>query len=150
MKKLIFCLAFLFIATNAFSQVMHNQQSATVAWDAVTLPTGQTGTMKYQVYTKNDLVSTTGTKTGGEITATQLLISPFTAYVNYYIGVESIFYPTATPTVPQKSATLAWSTNAADCLNGVTFGFLYHPAVNKPGGIRLISMLKAFIDGLSS
>jgi hypothetical protein len=155
MKKLIFYYVFAIIflfCINSFAQVMHDQKSATIAWDAPaqsTSPDAVVGIMKFQVYTKNNLVETTGTKVGGEITATQLFISPFTPYVNYYVGVESVFYPSATPTVASKSV-IAWSTNAADCAGGTTFGFLYKPATNKPGGVRLISMLKEFIDGLPS
>ena len=150
MKKLIIALIIVFSFVGICSaQTMHNQQYATVAWDAVPFPEGTTGAIFYQVYTKNDLVATTGTKVGGEIQATQLAIGPFSLNTNYYVGVETIFWK-AGESVAQKSETMAWSYNAADCANGVTFGFLYRLPVNKPGKVRLISMLKEFIDGLPS
>jgi len=102
------------------------------------------GTIKYQVYSRNDLVST-GVKVGSEITATQASLI-FAPNVTYYIGVESVFYPTATPTVPQRSTTKAWSNNAADCLAGA-FGFFYTPGVNPPSKLRLglLGQLKVLI-----
>lgn len=146
MKKFIFVVMVLFIAVPAFSQIVHNQSSGTVAWDASAPPKDGAGvnipgTMKYQVYTRNDMVST-GTKVGVEITALQLLISPFTPYITYYIGIEAIFYTTAAPTVAQRSPGKAWSNNAADCGAAGPFGFLYSPGVLQPSGVRLISMLK--------
>lgn len=154
MKKLIFTLSIiLLIAGSSFAQTMHNVPNGTIGWDVVAPPKDANnvdvpGTMKYQTYVKNDLVSTTGTKVGGEITANQFAMS-FSPYITYYAGVNAIFYPTATPTVPNPSA-ISWSTDAAVCLNGNTFGFLYRPTTNKPGGVRLMSLLKDFIDGLPS
>jgi hypothetical protein len=150
MKKLIFTLVFLLMAIPAFSQNILNQSSGTVGWDASAPPKDGAGVnipgiMKYQVYTRNDLVST-GTKVGVEITALQLLITSFTPYTTYYVGIEAVFYATATPTIAKRSTEKAWSNDPAVCLNGNTFGFLYEPPINKPGGVRLLSLLKTLKD----
>lgn len=135
MKKLLLTLVLLLIAGTAGAQTLHNVQNATVAWDAVPFPTGTTGAIYYQVYTKNDLVSTTGTKVGAEIQATQLLIGPFAPGVTYYVGVETIFWQAGAATA-QRSATLAWSHNAADCEGGNTFGFSFSPTLDKIKNLR--------------
>lgn len=166
MKKLIFTLAFIFIAVSAFGQTMYNGPQFTVGWDASAKPTCATtgtptavcptpggpavGTITYQVWATNNLVDTVGVKIGGEITATQLLIS-FTKGTTYYISIDSRFNGTggAAQTV---SAGRAWSHKAADCLNGNTFGFLYKdpdippPVPGKPAGVHMLSLLKALKD----
>ena len=146
MKKLILAIMFfvLFFALPSFAQTIYNQSGATVAWDAVTSTVP--GIVKYQPYSRSDLVST-GTKIGSEITTTNVVLTGFTAYTLYYIGVETVFYPTATPTVPTKSTTKAWSNNAADCSPAGPFGFLYSPGINAPGNLRfsLLGLLKSLV-----
>ena len=144
MKKFIGIIVLvLMFAVPAFSQTMNNLSTAIVGWDAAVLPAP--GTMKYQVYSRNDLVST-GVKVGSEITATQasLIFSPYTTY---YVGVESVFYPTSNPTVPDRSVTKAWSNNVADCSPAGAFGFFYTPGVNPPTKLRLglLGQLKSLV-----
>lgn len=166
MKKLIIVLVIVFLAIPAFSQTLHNVPTATVAWDAVAKPTCATtgtptavcptpggvavGTITYQVWATNNLVDTVGIKIGGEISATQLLIS-FTKGVTYYISIDSRFNGTG-GAAQQVSVGRAWSHKAADCAGGSTFGFLYKdpdippPVPGKPAGVRMLSLLKALKD----
>jgi len=161
MKKAVALLLFVLLIVPALTnaQTLHNMETATVAWDAVARPTcANTGTptavcptpgglavgvIKYQVYGVNNLVDKTGVKIGGEITATQLLISN-TLNVTTYIGVESLFYGTGGAAV-QKSIAKAWSYDPASAAGGNTFGFLYRlpdippPVPAWPGGIRLLN-----------
>ena len=133
MKKLLIIIVVLCMAGVANAQTWYTANQVTLAWDAVpkVLTTDQAN--KYQVYSRNDLVSL-GTKIAGEITATQLLIS-FSVEGQYYLGVESIRY-SAGSTVGVPSLTKAWSNNAADT-NNAPFGvsYLIRPAIT--GGLRL-------------
>jgi hypothetical protein len=135
MKKAIIILAILFLAAPAMAQTMHNFSQATVAWDAVAVPEGATGAVKYQVYVKSDPAATTGTKVGGEVTATQALIS-FLPFVIYYAGVQSVFYPTGAAT--PETSTIAWSNVAEDCSPAGSFGFYYTQAPGKPKNMMIL------------
>ena len=134
MKKLLIVLAILMFASPAFCQTWYTANQVTLAWDAVpkVLTTDQAN--KYQVYSRNDLVSL-GNKIGGEVTATQLVVS-FTNEGRYYLGVEAIRYP-AGETVGIKSATKAWSNVAADTNNN-PFGVTFFAAPGGAGGLRII------------
>ena len=158
MKKIaVFLFVLMLFPMLATAQTLYNLETATVAWDAVAKPVcGSTGTptavcptlggaavgvIKYQVYGANNLVDKVGVKIGEELTATQLLISN-TLNVTTYIGVESLFYGAGGAAV-QKSTSKAWSTVAANCAGGNTFGFLYKlPDIPPPpppasaGGLR--------------
>ena len=149
-RLLLITLAILIFAAPAMAQTWYTANQVTLAWDAVPMPNCSAGTanppicpnpggpaigtMKYQVYSRNDLVSL-GTKIGTEITATQLLIS-LTAWGSYYLGVESIVYYSG-QTVGIKSPTKAWSNVAADTNNN-PFGVLFFTAPTSPGGLKLI------------
>ena len=155
MKKLFLILVILIFASPAMAQTWYTANQVTFAWDAVampnctcptppctptavcpgpTFPSPSAGTMKYQVYSRNDLVSL-GTKIGGEITATQLLVS-LTAWGSYYLGVESIVYYSG-QTVGIKSPTIAWCNVAADT-NNSPFGVMFFAVPTSPGGLKLI------------
>jgi hypothetical protein len=138
MKKALIILAILLTvgaasSRDASAQTWYTANQVTLAWDAVpqVLPTDQAN--KYQVYSRNDLVSI-GSPIGGEITATQLVVS-FTNEGRYYLGVEAIRYP-AGETVGIRSAGKAWSNVAADTNNN-PFGVSYFVAPGSPGGLRL-------------
>ena len=134
MKRLIIILAILILAAPAMAQTWYTANQVTLAWDAVpkVLTTDQAN--KYQVYSRNDLVSL-GSKIGAEITATQLLIS-LTVEGRYYLGVKSVRYPVG-ETVGIPSIGTSWSNVAADT-GGNPFGVLYFTAPIFPGGLRLI------------
>ena len=134
MKKLILILLLFAVPAMAQAQTWYSANQATLAWDAVAkvLPTDQAN--KYQVYSRNDLVSL-GTKIGGEITATQLVVS-FTVEGRYYLGVEAIRYPVG-ETVGIKSAIKAWSNVAADT-NNSPFGVTFFAAPGGANNLRLI------------
>jgi hypothetical protein len=153
MKRLILILAILIFAAPAMAQTWHPANQVTLMWDAVPMPLCSSGAgivpnppicptpgapaigeIKYQVYTRSDLVSL-GTKVGSEITANQLLIS-LSAWGSYYFGVESIAY-FAGQTIGMKSQTKAWSNIAEDCGPDGPFGVIYLPLPAKPGGIRI-------------
>jgi len=134
MKKLFLILAILIFAAPAMAQTWYTANQVTLAWDAVpkVLTTDQAN--KYQVYSRNDLVSL-GSKLGAEITATQLLIS-LTVEGRYYLGVKSIRYPVG-ETVGIPSVGTAWSNVAADT-NNSPFGVLFFAAPTSPGGLKLV------------
>jgi len=134
MKKFALILGILFLASTGFAQTWYTANQVTLAWDAVpkVLTTDQAN--KYQVYSRNDLVSL-GTKIGSEITATQLVIS-FSTEGRYYLGVESIRYPIG-ETVGIPSLTKAWSNVAADT-NNSPFGVMFFTAPAQPSVLRLV------------
>ena len=133
MKKLLIIIAILVMAGVANAQTWYTANQVTLAWDPVPKVLATDQANKYQVYSRNDLVSN-GTKIAGEITATQLLIS-FSVEGQYYLGVESIRYPVGA-TVGITSASKAWSNNAADT-NNLPFGvsFMIRPVITT--GLRL-------------
>ena len=134
MKRLLIILAILTFAAPAIAQTWYTANQVTLAWDAVprVLTTDQAN--KYQVYSRNDLVSL-GSKIGAEITATQLLIS-LSVEGRYYLGVKSVRYPVG-ETVGIPSTVTAWSNVAADTANN-PFGVMFFTAPISPGGLRLI------------
>lgn len=134
MKKLFIILSILILTSVAQAQTWYTANQVTLAWNAVpkVLTTDQAN--KYQVYSRNDLVSL-GNKIGGEITANQLVVS-FTTEGRYYLGVETIRYPVG-ETVGIKSATKAWSNEAADT-NNSPFGVTFFAAPGGASGLRII------------
>jgi len=136
MKRLFFILLILIFAAPAIvhAQTWYTANQVTLAWDAVPKVLATDQANKYQVYSRNDLVSL-GSKIGGEITATQLVVS-FTVEGRYYLGVESIRYPVGA-TVGSKSATKAWSNVAADTANN-PFGVTFFAAPGGVVGLKLI------------
>lgn len=134
MKKLFIVLAILMLAAPAMAQTWYTANQVTLVWNAVpkVLTTDQAN--KYQVYSRNDLVSL-GNKIGGEVTANQLVVS-FTTEGRYYLGVEVIRYPVG-ETVGIKSATKAWSNVAADTANS-PFGVTFFAAPGGASGLRII------------
>ena len=134
MKRLIIILAILLLAAPAMAQSWYTANQVTLAWDAVPKVLTTDSANKYQVYSRNDLVSL-GTKVGAEITATQLLIS-LTVEGRYYLGVKAIRFP-AGETTGIPSIGTAWSNVAADTNNN-PFGVLYFVAPGFPGGLRLV------------
>jgi hypothetical protein len=134
MKKLFIVLAILAVATVSQAQTWYTANQFTIAWDAVPKVLATDQANKYQVYSRNDLVSL-GSKVGTEITATQLLVS-LTVEGRYYMGVEAIRYP-AGETVGIPSPTKAWSNVSADT-GGNPFGILFFTAPAQPGGLRRV------------
>jgi hypothetical protein len=134
MKKLFLTVAILAMASIANAQTWYTANQVTLAWDAVPKVLATDQANKYQVYSRNDLVSL-GSKIGAEITATQLLIS-LSVEGRYYLGVKSIRYPVG-ETVGIPSVGTAWSNVAADTANN-PFGVSYFTAPVFPGGLRLV------------
>jgi hypothetical protein len=134
MKRAIIILAILIFAVPAMAQTWYTANQVTLAWDAVPKVLATDQANKYQVYSRNDLVSL-GSKIGGEITATQLLIS-LTVEGRYYLGVKSVRYPVG-ETAGIPSVGTAWSNVAADTANN-PFGVLFFAAPGFPGGLRLV------------
>ena len=129
---LLVCLVVFALVSGAGAQTWYPANQATVAWDAVApIETGDV--IKYQCYTRNDTTSA-GTKVGGEITATQQVIS-FPSEGRYYVGVETVRYKTG-ETVGIPSATKAWSNVAADCAAAGPFGIVYLISPGPPKGLR--------------
>lgn len=134
MKKLIIIIAILIMAGVANAQTWYTANQVTLAWDPVPKVLATDQANRYQVYSRNDLVSN-GTKIGAEVTATQLLVS-FAAEGRYYLGVKSVRYP-AGETVGIQSVGTAWSNVAADT-NNSPFGVSYFIAPIFPGGLKLV------------
>jgi hypothetical protein len=144
-KTIVLCL--LLLTVPSFAQTIYPDGSKTIGWDVVAVPSGQTGTIKYKIFKRSDTVSL-GMYANQEV-ATNSALVVMTPGVTEFIGVETQFYPTATPTVPRVSPTKAWSNIAADCLGGNMFGFLYLPTPSKPTGIRIsiLEMLRRYTNG---
>ena len=162
MKKIaVFMFITILFPVLATAQTLHNMKTATVGWDAVTPgictcsapPCAVTeacpvigqparGAIKYKVYSSNNMLDQVGVAISGEIDPTQLLVS-IPENTPVYLGVESIFWPAGGGS-SLKSAQKAWSYNASDCADGVTFGFLYKlPVIPPPppataGGMRTL------------
>jgi len=134
MKKLFIIAAIMIFAAPAMAQTWYTANQVTLAWDAVPKVLATDQANKYQVYSRNDLVSL-GSKIGTEITATQLLIS-LTVEGRYYLGVKAVRYP-AGETVGIESVGTAWSNVAADT-GGSPFGVMYFVAPGFPGGLRRV------------
>ena len=134
MRKLFIVLAILAVATVSQAQTWYTANQVTLAWDAVPKVLATDQANKYQVYSRNDLVSL-GSKIGGEVTATQLVVS-FTVEGRYYLGVKSVRYP-AGETVGVPSVGTAWSNVAADTANN-PFGVMYFVAPGFPSGLRRV------------
>ena len=155
MKRLSIILAILIFAAPAMAQTWYTANQVTVACDAVPLPTctcatppctptvvcpGPTypssavGQVKYQFYSRGDLVST-GAKVGGEINTPQLLIS-LTTWGRYYIGVQSGWLPQG-ESVIVWNPTKAWSNVPADTANN-PFGVMFYAITGSPGGLRIV------------
>ena len=139
MKKAIIILEIIITVVAASSrdiaaQTWYPANQVTLAWDPVAKVLATDQANKYQVYSRNDLVSL-GNPIGGEITAAQLVVS-FTVEGRYYLGVEAIRYP-AGETVGIKSATKAWSNVAADTNNN-PFGVTFFAAPGGASGLRII------------
>ena len=147
-KTIVLCL--LLLTTSALAQTIYPDGSKTIGWDVVPIPTTtppSTGVIKYKIFKRSDAVSL-GTYANQEVTTNSALVV-MTPGVTEFIGVETQFYPTATPTVATTSPTRAWSNVAADCLGGNMFGFLYKPTPSKPTGIRIsiLEMLRRYTNG---
>ena len=139
MKKAIIILAILITVGAASSrdvlaQTWYTANQVTLAWDPVAKVLATDQANRYQVYSRNDLVSN-GTPISGEIAEMQLVIS-FTVEGRYYLGVEAIRYP-AGETVGIRSAGKAWSNVAADTNNN-PFGVSFFAVPGNVGGLRLI------------
>ena len=116
------------------AQTWYTANQVTIGWDAVAKLQTTDQANKYQVYSRNDLISN-GSPVGGEITATQLLVT-LSVEGKYYFGVKTIRYPQGETTgIP--SVGTAWSNVAADT-NNSPFGVMYFVAPGFPGGLRRV------------
>jgi len=134
MKKLLLIVSVLLFSVPSFAQTWYTANQVTIGWDAVA-KVETTDTIKYQVYLRNDLVST-GTKYGAEITATQLLVS-LTTEGEWLFGVETVRYKSGV-TEPVRSSKKAWSNVAEDCAAAGPFGVRFFIVPGSPGGLKLI------------
>lgn len=122
-------LAMIFVSVPVFSQTWHTTNQATVAWDAVTVPSG---TVSYKVYIKPEVGGTETLVT--TVTTTQATIT-FAEEGRYFTGVSTV---RTVNSVPIESSTISWSNIASVCQNGVTFGIQYYIPPSAPVGLRRI------------
>ena len=133
MKRFALIFAFIFLfAGVAYAQTWHTANQMTVAWDAVP-PVAAGDVIKYQVYTRIG-TSGTGSPVGGEITATQLVVT-FSTEGRYFVGVKSIRYPSG-ETVGIPSVTTSWSNDASVCAAAGPFGIVYYAAPQAVQGLK--------------
>jgi hypothetical protein len=124
----------MFLAVPAQAQQWTTANQVTVSWDPVTTNIdGQpiTGTVTYKTYSRPEL----GTFESliGTVSETRSIIT-FTAEGRYFLGVKSVRNVDG---VEIESSRIAWSNNAADCQNGVTFGIQFFKAPANVTNIKL-------------
>jgi hypothetical protein len=126
MKTIIIILAVLFMAMagSAQAQTWTTANQITVAWDAVTVPSG---TVSYRVYSKPETSSLETLMT--TTSATQATLT-FTTEGRYFLGVLTVRTLNG---VEVDASRIAWSNVATDVQAGVTFGVQYivRPADTK-------------------
>jgi len=127
--SIIIGVLFICIAIPAWSQTWYPANQKTVAWDAVTVPSG---TVTYKVYSKPETSETPTLMT--TVTTTQATVT-FTVEGRYYLGVSAVRTVSG---VEVESSTISWSNVAAVCKNGQTFGIQYITAPNAPTGFRIV------------
>lgn len=127
--SIIVGILFLCVAIPAWSQTWKTTNQATVAWDAVTVPSG---TVSYKVYVKPE---TGGTETLATTVSTTTATITFSQEGRYYVGVSSV---RTVNSVPVESSTISWSNVAAVCQGGVTFGIQYIIPPSAPINLRTV------------
>lgn len=135
MKRLAFCLAILFLAHGAYAVDWHKADSKTVAWDAPTqyadgtpIPSGLQWV--YTVYIR-EINSTVVTAIGTvDTTASVIQLSEGQ---KVFVGVSATY---TDGDGLQVESEVAWSDNAIDCADGVTFGIYNLKRPGKPGRLR--------------
>lgn len=126
---IIIGILFLLISIPAWSQTWYPANQKTVAWDAVTVPSG---TVTYKLYSQPE---SGGTPTLMTTVATTQATVTFTVEGRYYLGVSTVRTVSG---VEVESSTISWSNNPAVCAGGATFGIQYLVAPNAPTGFRTV------------
>ena len=126
MKKIFLAVLFVCLfAGISFAQTWHTADSVTIAWDAVTVPSG---TVTYKTYIQP---YPSGVATNvGEVSTTNAVIT-FQNEGRYILGVSTV-------RVIDKEvleSEIAWSNVVESCLNGDTFAVKYFIKPNKPTGL---------------
>ena len=134
MKKLLFVLVFVLVASVSFGQNWVNTNQATVAWDAITyqLDTGET--LIYKTYLVNaktdpDKISPAFI---GETAATEYLFT-FAEKGSYFVGVKSVVRVDAEDVAESE---IGWSDDPTYASAGATFGLRFYPVPAVPVGLR--------------
>jgi hypothetical protein len=134
MKKLFIILAIICLfAAPVAAQTWQTANQVTIAWDPVA-KIQPTDTIKYQVYMRQDLVSN-GTAIGAPVETAQAVVT-FSTEGRYYLGVETLRFVSG-ETEPVRSATKAWSNDAAACGPAGPFGVKYFVLPGAAKGLRL-------------
>lgn len=118
--------------TVGFSQTWHPTNQVTVAWDAVVLPAGATGSVAYDVYTVGEAAEKSTAVKVGRTTTTQMTIA-FAVEGKYFIGAKSVRVLNGQDV---SVSTIAWSDSPAAVSNGATFGVVYYAAPPAVTGLR--------------
>jgi hypothetical protein len=122
--SIIFCM----FAGVAQAQTWTTANQITVAWDAVTVPTG---TVSYKVYSKPEVGTVETLLT--TVTTTQATVT-FTTEGRYFLGAKSIRNVDG---IEIEASRTAWSNVATDVQAGLTFGVQYYTRPAAVTGIRI-------------
>lgn len=136
MKKLILMVLALSLLTllpvSGFSQTWHPTNQVTVAWNAVELPAGASGSIAYDVYTVGATADKSTATRVARATTTQLTIG-FANEGKYFVGVRSVRIVDGVDV--SFSDSTSWSDNPAVVAAG-TFGVVYYIPPAAVGGLR--------------
>lgn len=125
MKKLILILAlFLLAPVSAFSQSWMTANQVTVAWDAVVLPAGVSGSVVYDIYTVGSTAAKSTAAKVTRATTTQQTIS-FSTEGKYYVGVKSVRVLSGADV---SESAISWSDDPLAVSAAGTFGIVYYIA----------------------
>jgi len=131
MKRIVLAvLVMVFIGFTGLAQAQTwvPTNAITVAWDAVTVPSG---TVSYKLYIKP---ATGGTESFAQtVTGTTATVS-FPVEGRYYIGVRTV---RSVDGIELESSNIGWSNDAAYVMNGATFGAQYYIAPGNITGLRI-------------
>lgn len=150
MKKILFILvSLLLFASVASAETWYKVNQATFAWDAVTtlvqedgttIPVPATDVIRYNVFVK-DRKTGAENEVAHEILETQFTIS-FPNEGFYYLGAQTVRYVSVDGLIPSGdpplTSAIAWSSDAAACLNNDPFGVRNHLPPGNPKNLKTV------------
>ena len=137
MKKLLFVLVFVLVASISFGQDWVNTNQATIAWDAVVYELSEGETLIYKTYLVNSKTDPNKANPAfvGETAGVQYQFT-FTEKGSYFVGLQSVV---RSGTEDVASSEIGWSDNPTYAAGGATFGLRFYPAPAVPIGLRPVT-----------